>query len=69
MADLSKLEQDCIDAHHEGQYQSAGVVTMQSARGATIMTMLFCKKCGWVGAKNLEFATLSVAGISPIHKP
>ena len=54
---------------HSGNWQSAGVMGFPGSNKFIVLTIMYCKKCGAVQAKNLEIPGIAVAAPSPIMRP
>lgn len=57
------------ECNHKGQYCSAGVVTVNTDTGLTVFTLLYCKDCGLVVAKDITIRTISVTNPSVNQSP
>lgn len=44
---------------HEGHYRSAGLFPVEMGDSMTILTIIYCKKCGWVGFKPIKIIGLA----------
>jgi hypothetical protein len=47
--------------NHEGFYKSAGVFPITSPNSITLMTILYCEKCGTVMCKEIKLGGIVVA--------
>ncbi len=45
--------------NHEGNYQSAGVISIPGRDEVLLMTILYCKKCGAVMGKDIRIKGLA----------
>lgn len=53
---------------HWDSWRSAGVMGFPGANKFMVLTVMYCKKCGLVQAKDIQIQGISVAMPSPIMR-